>query len=319
MYLARSAAVAALISAALLCPIPASASTINTGVSTTSVCNWGYNDYATHGQTIVAPADSVLDRWSFYASQDTVGPQTIAYRAYVYAWDGAKAVGGPLYTSGLQEFTTAPAPVEVKVETGGVPLVAGQQYVLFVSTSADFEANSAGDLACWMDGAFAYADGAWRFQLNGTDESQWTQLAWFGGDDTAFRAEFSPPAPTTVYDFDGFYAPVNNRDANGHYVLNRVRAGSGIPVRFSLGGDQGLDIFEAGYPRSQTIECSSQAEVDGIEQTVEAGGSSLSYVAGSDTYTYVWKTDKSWADTCRQLVVKFDDGTTARANFMLTK
>jgi len=32
-------------------------------------------------------------------------------------------------------------------------------------------------------------------------------------------------------------------------------------------------------------------------------------------YVYVWKTDKSWARTCRQLVVKLDDGTSHRANF----
>ena len=108
---------------------------------------------------------------------------------------------------------------------------------------------------------------------------------------------------------------MNNKDAQGQYVLNAVNAGRAIPVKFSLGGDYGLDVFEAGFPKSQVIECNSQAEVDGIEETVTAGASSLSYAAGSDTYTYVWKTEKAWENTCRQLVVKFDDGTTARANF----
>jgi hypothetical protein len=123
------------------------------------------------------------------------------------------------------------------------------------------------------------------------------------------------PAPEPIYAFDGFYAPVNNRDAQGNFVFNKTNAGAAIPVKFSLGGDYGLDIFEAGYPKSEVIACNSQAEVDGIEETVTAGNSSLSYAAGSDTYTYVWKTSKAWEDTCRQLVVKFDDGTTARANF----
>jgi hypothetical protein len=31
--------------------------------------------------------------------------------------------------------------------------------------------------------------------------------------------------------------------------------------------------------------------------------------------TYVWKTDKAWAGTCRQLVIWFVDGTVARATF----
>lgn len=66
--------------------------------------------------------------------------------------------------------------------------------------------------------------------------------------------------------------------------------------------DQGLDILADGSPSSQVIECDSQAEMDGIEQTATAGSSSLSYDAASDTYTYVWKTSKSWDDTCRQPV-----------------
>ena len=94
-----------------------------------------------------------------------------------------------------------------------------------------------------------------------------------------------------------------------------MKAGSGVPIKFSLNGDQGLDIFAAGYPKSELISCSSTAEVDGIESTVTAGSSSLSYDAFADQYTYVWKTDKGWANTCRQLVVKLNDGTAHRANF----
>lgn len=136
------------------------------------------------------------------------------------------------------------------------------------------------------------------------------------GDGVGNACDATPdPEPETIYDFDGFFAPVNNKDSQGRYILNSVNAGRAIPVKFSLGGDYGLDVFEAGFPRSQVIECNSQAEVDGIEETVTAGQSSLSYAAGSDTYTYVWKTEKSWENSCRQLVVKFDDGTTARANF----
>jgi hypothetical protein len=97
-------------------------------------------------------------------------------------------------------------------------------------------------------------------------------------------------------------------------TLNSVNAGQAIPVKFSLGSDQGLDIFEAGYPRSEQIVCNSGALVDGIETTVNAGSSSLSYSAGNDQYTYVWTTEKSWTG-CRQLVVKLFDGTIQRANF----
>ncbi len=122
---------------------------------------------------------------------------------------------------------------------------------------------------------------------------------------------------TGRYAFDGFFQPIENRDTSGTLILNRVQAGSAIPVKFKLGGDYGLDVFEVGYPKSETIACDSQAEVNGVDQTVNAGQSSLQYDAITGTYTYVWKTDKAWEDTCRQLVVKFDDGQAARANFLL--
>ncbi|PYL45937.1 MAG: hypothetical protein DMF40_14250 [Verrucomicrobia bacterium] len=125
----------------------------------------------------------------------------------------------------------------------------------------------------------------------------------------------SAPAIVSVtvsggYNFSGFFQPVDNLP-----TFNMTKAGSAIPVKFSLGGNQGLDILAAGYPKSQTIPCDSTAPVDGIEQTVAAGGSSLSYDSTSGLYTYVWKTDKSWVGTCRQLVVTLKDGTAHRANF----
>lgn len=114
----------------------------------------------------------------------------------------------------------------------------------------------------------------------------------------------------TLFDFDGFEQPVDNLP-----TINVMKAGAAAPVKFSLHGDQGLAIFDGGYPKSQTITCTSSADVAGVEETVSAGGSSLTYDASTDLYTYVWKTDKSWAGTCRQLVLKLTDGTYHRANF----
>jgi probable HAF family extracellular repeat protein len=123
---------------------------------------------------------------------------------------------------------------------------------------------------------------------------------------------------SVVYDFDGFFNPVNNPD-----VLNRARAGSAIPVKFSLGGDQGLDIFAgpdegSSVPRSGSIPCGSTDPVDAVEQTVTANSSGLTYDPATDLYTYVWKIQKNWTG-CRQLVVKLADGREYRANFEFTK
>ena len=57
-------------------------------------------------------------------------------------------------------------------------------------------------------------------------------------------------------------------------------------MKFSLGGDQGLDIFAASYLKSQEIPSDSTVLVDGIEQTVTAGSNNLSYDSGTDQYNY---------------------------------
>lgn len=114
---------------------------------------------------------------------------------------------------------------------------------------------------------------------------------------------------TGSYIFSGFFQPVDN-DA-----LNVVRAGAAVPVKFSLNGDQGLQIFAPDYPTSQGISCSTTDPLDSIEVTVSAGVSSLSYDPVADQYTYVWKTDRAWARTCRQLVVRLNDGRIHVADF----
>jgi hypothetical protein len=115
---------------------------------------------------------------------------------------------------------------------------------------------------------------------------------------------------TVRYNFSGFFQPVDNLP-----TVNVVNAGQSIPVKFSLSGNKGLNIFAAGYPLSQAIACNFSGGTSDIEETVTAGASSLSYDAMTDIYTYVWKTDKAWKNTCRQLVVKLNDGTTHVANF----
>jgi hypothetical protein len=110
--------------------------------------------------------------------------------------------------------------------------------------------------------------------------------------------------------FAGFFSPVDNPP-----TLNAVKAGSGIPVKFSLAGNQGLSIFIAGSPSSQKITCDSSAPVEDVDQTVSAGSSSLSFDASSGQYIYVWKTDKAWAGSCRQLDLRLVDGSDHIAHF----
>ena len=86
-------------------------------------------------------------------------------------------------------------------------------------------------------------------------------------------------------------------------------------MRFSLGGNQGLEIFAAGYPSSIAVGCDTSQPTGQIEETINAGGSSLSFDATLDQYAYVWKTSKSWSGTCRLFVMRLDDGSEHSAKF----
>ncbi|MHA7292188.1 PxKF domain-containing protein [Arthrobacter sp. MDT3-24] len=99
-------------------------------------------------------------------------------------------------------------------------------------------------------------------------------------------------------------------------TLNATKAGGVVPVRFSLGGDRGLNILAAGSPTSAQINCDLSAPVDLIEETaVSPGANALSYDAPTDRYAYNWKTNKAWKNTCRHLTFKLADGASYQANF----
>jgi hypothetical protein len=171
---------------------------------------------------------------------------------------------------------------------------AGAQVTYATPTASD--AVSGASVTCAPPSGSTFAVGTTVVTCTATDD---------GGNTTQITFTVS-----VRYGYGGFLQPVDERP-----TFNVVRAGGGVPVKFSLDGDQTMNIFTAGYPKSERIVCTSTADTDGVETTVAAGGSSLQYDALTDTYTYVWKTEKAWHGTCRQLVLKFRDGSYARANF----
>ena len=112
-----------------------------------------------------------------------------------------------------------------------------------------------------------------------------------------------------TYSFSGFFQPVDNPS-----TVNKAKAGRSIPVKFSLGGNQGLDIFKTGYPKFVYTSCDATDEEDPIEQTV-SGPSGLTYDPASDTYTYVWKTQTGWANKCGTFELGLKDGSAHYALF----
>jgi hypothetical protein len=115
---------------------------------------------------------------------------------------------------------------------------------------------------------------------------------------------------TYTYPFAGYQAPVDNPP-----TVNQVNAGQAIPMQFSLGGSYGLNIIAPGYPTATQISCATGAPVNTGTLTDTAGGSGLQYDSATGTYTYVWKTSKSWARTCQQFDLRLNDGTDHTADF----
>ena len=113
---------------------------------------------------------------------------------------------------------------------------------------------------------------------------------------------------TYIYAFVGFQAPVANPP-----VFNQVNPGQAIPLQWSLSGDFGLNILAPGSPTVQQVNCTSGSPVNTTTMTDTAGGSGLQFSNG--TYTYVWKTSKTWAGTCQQIDVQLNDGTDHLALF----
>jgi uncharacterized protein len=119
----------------------------------------------------------------------------------------------------------------------------------------------------------------------------------------------------TPYAFGGFLTPVD-----GFPAVNVVNSGQAVPVKFSLGGYRGMNIFAGGYPRSIGMACGAAAVSGPAEATGTPGQSGLSYDAATDTYTYVWRTNRAWSGSCRDLVIRFNDaGSEYRARFHFSR
>jgi CSLREA domain-containing protein len=126
---------------------------------------------------------------------------------------------------------------------------------------------------------------------------------------------FGPGCDIGAYEANpnGFLPPINN------VRTNPIHPGKGVPVQFSLGGFRGLDIFALGSPSSVGIRCPLSAGAGDVVLTDTPGNSGLSYDPSTDTYTYVWKTDKAWDGTCRRLIVALGDGSVRTADFAFVR
>ncbi len=163
-----------------------------------------------------------------------------------------------------------------------------------------------------LDASVSALDEAAANVLSGvvTAESIGTQILTFTAYDMAGNRAVKECAYSVIYDFGGFYPPVAPDPA-----LNPARAGSAIPLKFSLAGDQGLAVIAADYPASQPVDCDTLLPIGSLQAAQLPGSNVLRYDPGNGWYNYVWKTDKAWAGACRALIVRLVDGTQHLAYF----
>jgi hypothetical protein len=110
------------------------------------------------------------------------------------------------------------------------------------------------------------------------------------------------------YSFKGFLWPVKNAPKT-----NRWKAGVPVPIRFSLNGFRGSRPEASGYPRS--MRCGG----GDVDQIGSKWRPVFDYSRRLDNYVMLWKTERRWAGTCREFVLKLDDGTVHTARFEFVK
>lgn len=181
----------------------------------------------------------------------------------------------------------------------------GAMYVLDQQVLADYECQDdpegAGIFTCEGDVASGRAVdtasvGSKRFTVHASD--------------LALNASATSAVYQVIYNFGGFLAPVENPPA-----VNQVRAGRTVPVKFSLNGFQGAGVLAEGYPEVARVACGAEEEPEHGEPVRSGGRSELVYHPRSDRYRFLWRTERSWAGGCRQLLFKLDDGLVRRAEF----
>jgi hypothetical protein len=180
----------------------------------------------------------------------------------------------------------------------------GAVYTLGESVLADYscvdEPNGSGLASC--QGSVAdgkpldtSAVGANSFEVSATDNA-------------GNRATKSV-AYSVVYDFNGFLWPLENLPR-----VNRWKAGPPVPVRFSLGSYRGPVPVAPGYP--SVVGCGKDSQSSGAERAhgvwTRSGSRGRGAKRSRGTYRFLWKTEQKWVGSCRQLVLKLDDGTMHR-------
>jgi hypothetical protein len=148
----------------------------------------------------------------------------------------------------------------------------------------------------------------------------------------AVAATSCPPGTTTLaegatsdgfcvadaYRFTGFSAPVDNDG-----VLNQVKAGQTVPLKWRLTTTDGLPVTDLDLADVRVtvsgLSCSTGVSVDALEEYT-AGSSGLQNL-GDGYYQWNWKTPRTYAGSCKTMKLSLGEvgDATHDALFRFTK
>lgn len=216
----------------------------------------------------------------------------------------------PVYTP-----TWAPIPTAPPADTTppGITITspaAGATYEVGAAVTADYAcADAVGVSTCLgsvPDGSpiDTATPGEFVFRVTATDGA---------GNSSAEERTYrvvDPIPPTPAYTFGGFGEPVEDD------VVNHVKAGRTIPVRWTIHHADGSPVAEAESFLRLSSQSSSAACAGQPAEAVEeaAGGSGLQYL-GSGTWQYNWTTPKTYTGQCRTMRLELADGSIHTAVF----
>ena len=139
-----------------------------------------------------------------------------------------------------------------------------------------------------------------------------TAMATWAGDANHTGSTGTATFKINPFRLGGFYQPV---DMNG--VLNTVKAGSTVPLKFELfsGSTELTSTTAVKSFAAVSVNCSTSAAVDDVEVTA-TGGTSLRYDTTGGQFIQNWQTPKT-AGACIKVTMTAADGSAMSALFKL--
>jgi len=259
---------------------------------------WGYLDYALGSPTALDQVAEVVE-WHINSDEPNVLDYNTNFKsagqiASLYAPDRFRVSDHDPIVVGLDAATDRPT-----VDAGGPYLVEEQGSVQLTATGSD---PTGDDLTfAWdLDGLPGFeASGASVPFAAGSLQAPQTVTVKVRVTDAHGQSAEDSAEIDVIWDFGGFTPPSNSAG------VTQIKAGASHPLKFSLDGDQGMAVL-GGDLLFQRHACPTGSAIG--SPIVAARSEPFSYDPVTDTYKFVWKTQKAWVGWCGTLAVPLADG-----------